>query len=102
MRASIRHDIEERVRELPEVDESTSDAADAVVEEARARAPKVTGAGAASIHKERLNAPASWGVSWDDAHDYMRFPEFGTERMKAVAFLRAAAEAPSRNQNTEQ
>jgi HK97 gp10 family phage protein len=53
-------------------------------------APKDTGAGAASIHAEQAER-GTWHVSWDAAHDYMRYPEFGTESQAPKAFLRGAA-----------
>ena len=42
---------------------------------ARGRAPRRTGAGAASIHGEVVDAGDGFEgrVSWDIAHDYMRF-----------------------------
>lgn len=93
--------VDERVvaglADLDGVQLSVGEAADTVVNFAQLRAPKDTGDGAASIHKEPLpadgDAEAGWAVSWDDEHDYMRFPEFGTERMAATPFLRPAAEA---------
>jgi HK97 gp10 family phage protein len=69
-------------------------AADEVVERARHMAPKRTGAGAASIHKEPREDSGEvvgYDVSWDTEHDYMRFHELGTEHMPARPFLRPAA-----------
>jgi hypothetical protein len=45
------------------------------VERARAAAPRLTGAGAASIHAETVMGPDGWEVrvSWDAAHAYMRY-----------------------------
>lgn len=95
MRTNLARDLQAQLLRLQQVDNATSKAADAIVDDAQSRAAKDTGAGAASIHKERTG-PARWGVSWDRAHDYMRFPEFGTEDMPATPALRAAADAPSR------
>ena len=49
--------------------------ADAIAAQARGRAPRRTGAGAASIHGEVVDAGDGFEgrVSWDIAHDYMRF-----------------------------
>jgi HK97 gp10 family phage protein len=69
--------------------------ADAIVDDAQHRAPRDTGAGADSIHAEEVDGV--WRVGWDAAHDYMRFPEFGTERMPAQPFLRPAAAAATKN-----
>jgi HK97 gp10 family phage protein len=52
---------------------------------ARAAAPHRTGAGAASIGPQML--PGEVRVSWDRAHDYMRFPNFGTRYMTGKHFL---------------
>jgi len=51
------------------------DAGDAVVAVARRLAPKRTGAGAASIRaRSSQDAQGAYAdVSWDKAHDYMRF-----------------------------
>lgn len=48
---------------------------DAVAAQARGRAPRRTGAGAASIHGEVVSAGdgLEGRVSWDSAHAYMRF-----------------------------
>lgn len=45
------------------------------VERARGAAPRLTGAGAASIHAETVMGPEGWEVrvSWDTAHAYMRY-----------------------------
>lgn len=53
-------------------------------------APKLTGAGAASIHAEE-QPDGSWRVSWDTAHEYMGYQELGTEHHGAQPFLRPAA-----------
>lgn len=52
---------------------------------ARSMAAHRTGAGAASIHPEAVGAEVQ--VSWDPAHGYMRFPEFGTRYMSAQPAL---------------
>lgn len=53
-------------------------------------APKLTGAGAASIHAEEL-PDGNWAFSWDQEHDYMQYQELGTEHHGAQPFLRPAA-----------
>lgn len=63
-------------------------AADAVVSNARRRADKDTGAGAASIHKEKSGD--HYRVSWDAAHGYMQFLELGTRTRRPRPFLRPA------------
>jgi HK97 gp10 family phage protein len=85
---------ERQILHDPQVDHVVAEGADLVVQAARARAPKRTGAGAASIHKERRGD--GYAVSWDPAHDYMRFLEFGTEEITPRPFLRPAANAVGR------
>lgn len=85
---------ERQVLHNPQVDRDTARAAERVVQLARARAPKRTGAGAASIHKERRGD--GYAISWDPAHDYMRFLEFGTEEITPRPFLRSAVHAVER------
>lgn len=66
-----------------------------VVSQARTRAPRRTGQGATSIHRELLLVDGEWEarVSWDDAHSYMAYQEFGTRYMRPHSFLRPALEA---------
>jgi HK97 gp10 family phage protein len=85
---------EKQVLDSPEVGRLTAEAADRIVEVAQARAPKRTGAGAASIHKERDGD--GYAISWDPAHDYMRFAEFGTAKETPRPFLRSAVHAVER------
>jgi HK97 gp10 family phage protein len=61
-----------------------------VAERAASAAPKDTGAGAASIHAERVGGEVR--VGWDNDHWYMLFPEVGTSKMSARPFLRPAAD----------
>lgn len=77
----------------PKVREVTRQAAENVAARARARAPKATGAGAASIHVEEFHKPGDtqFRVSWDKEHFYMLFHEVGTEQIQARPFLRPAA-----------
>lgn len=63
-------------------------AADAVATNARRRAQKDTGAGAASIRAEKVGD--HYQVSWDARHDYMQFVELGTRTRKPRPFLRPA------------
>lgn len=63
-------------------------AADLVAANARRRAPKDTGAGAASIHAEKDGNGQR--VSWDEAHSYMEYVELGTRTRRARPFLRPA------------
>jgi HK97 gp10 family phage protein len=85
---------ERQVLGAPQVDHELAEAAERVVQVAQARAPKRTGAGAASIHKERHGD--GYAVSWDPAHNYMAYAEFGTEKETAQPFLRPAARAVER------
>lgn len=74
----------------PEHREELTEAADQrVVGPARARAPKLTGRGAASIRSEAVLQADGWEVhvSWGTAAAYMRFQQFGTRRMEANPFL---------------
>lgn len=66
-----------------------------VVEDAKANAPRKTGAGAASIRAEvdwsGEDGPAV-RVGWDTDHYYMRFHELGTKHLPARPFLRPAVD----------
>lgn len=68
---------------------------DEIARAAAAGAPKRTGAGAGSIHAETVLGPDGWEarVSWDTAHDYMRYQDEGTSEIPAQHFLEAAAGA---------
>jgi HK97 gp10 family phage protein len=84
----------QQLRSHAVVRQSLEEGADGVVERARKDAPKKTGAGARSIHKEPIEEDGGvvgYSVSWDTEHDYMRFHELGTEDMPARPFLRPAA-----------
>jgi HK97 gp10 family phage protein len=70
--------------------EELEEAADQrVVRPARARAPKRTGFGAATIRSEAVLDADGWEVrvSWSTAAAYMRFQQFGTRHMDANPFL---------------
>lgn len=60
--------------------------------DARGRAPKATGMGAASIHIESTLIDNQWHfeVSWDPEHFYMLFQEVGTLYFRGAGFLRSA------------
>lgn len=62
--------------------------------DAQQRAPKRTGAGAASIHAEPVLEDDEWTThtSWDRDHFYMWFPEKGTVHQPARPFLVPALE----------
>jgi len=77
-------------RSNPQVRRRKQNDAREIVRWAQRLAPKLTGAGAASIHEEEQD-DGTWRVGWDREHDYMRFPELGTEHMRAQPFLRPAA-----------
>lgn len=76
----------------PKVQRDVSERVARVVVDARVRAPKETGAGAASIHAERIvrGGVTSWGVGWEPEFAYMEFHEFGTSKIPARPFLRSA------------
>jgi hypothetical protein len=63
--------------------------AEALVPGAQARAPKDTGAGAASIHAEPVLDDGEWTarVSWTRERFYLRFHELGTVTLPAHPFL---------------
>lgn len=65
------------------------DAAQALVPGARGRAPKETGAGAASIHAEPFLDDGEWTarMSWAREMYYLRFSELGTRTLPARPFL---------------
>ena len=88
--------IDERAFEAlvtgPEVRGYLLDVGDQVAEAAAQRAPKRTGAGAASIHAELadVDGQPECRVSWDEDHFYLAFHELGTEDQPARPFLRTA------------
>lgn len=59
------------------------------VMEARGRAPKATGRGAASIHAEAVLEPDGWAalISWDQTRFYMYFHERGSRELPERPFL---------------
>lgn len=67
-----------------------------VVGPARARAPKLTGFGAATIRADANLGPDGWEarVSWSRAAPYMRHQQFGTRHMEANPFLVSTLEGP--------
>lgn len=90
----VRVDIDERgmaalARSVDIRDALLDTAESRVARPARARAPKRTGFGAASIHSEAHLAGSEWEIdtSWSQAAWYMRFQQFGTEHMRADPFL---------------
>lgn len=68
-----------------------------VAGDARAKAPKRTGAGAASIHAESvLDGPEITAhISWDRDHFYMSFQDLGTQTLPPLHFLEDALEGLS-------
>lgn len=60
-----------------------------VARESAIRAPKRTGAGAASIRPEAVLDGDSWEVhvSWDRDHYYMYFHQVGTRKLPARPFM---------------
>lgn len=87
----IHHDeIDRMARKNPQVQAREESDAKALVRLAQLLAPKLTGAGAASIHEEEQD-DGTWRVSWDREHAYMKFQELGTENHRAQPFLHPAA-----------
>lgn len=68
---------------------------DEVAARARSLAPKLTGAGARSIHAEVEGDEVH--VGWDEDHAYMLYPEYGTRSQRAQPFLRPAVMTPLRS-----
>jgi HK97 gp10 family phage protein len=72
--------------------------AEPIAQDMAQRAPKLTGKGAASIkarvytNREHPN-DASVAIGPDQKHFYLRYPEFGTFREPAQAFMRGAWDA---------
>lgn len=91
----------EGVRELaedPALEAFLLDVGRRVAAIARAGAPKRTGAGAASIRPETVLEPDGWSVrvSWDQAHDYMRFHDLGSRTIAPRRFLETALDMYAR------
>lgn len=79
----------ERLKQLPELGRYLVEAAGPGVRRAQAAAPRLTGAGAASIHAEAVLDGPEWTAraSWDREHWYMRLHEQGSRYMSARPFL---------------
>ena len=88
-------EIERVGRSNPKVRRRKQHDAQAMARVAAQLAPKLSGAGAASIHEEEQR-DGTWRVGWDREHDYMRFQELGTEHVRAQPFLRPAAKRRER------
>lgn len=89
------------VRDLadePEIRDLVLEAATPVVSGAQGRAPKRTGAGAATIHAEAVLDGPEWTahVSWSRERYYLGFHELGTRSLPARPFLVPALEGLSR------
>lgn len=82
----------------PEIRETLIREAQPVVMAARAGAPKLTGAGAASIDAEPKFDGDQWvaWITWSRERYYMIFHEFGTKHMPARPFMRPALEGLTR------
>lgn len=76
----------------PQVLQDMQEVADAVAERMRQRAPRDTGAGAASIRAEFDAAIPGYRVGWDEQHFYLGFYETGTEHQPARPFARPTAD----------
>jgi HK97 gp10 family phage protein len=78
--------------------------AEEVATKARTNAPKRTGKGAASIRTNtgitKHGNPFGTVICGDDETYYMQFQEYGTSKIKPIAFMRGAADS-MRNQIVE-
>ena len=88
--------LEKQLQYNPDVTEALNKIGKAIAVDAAIAAPKLTGAGAKSIHHEIGGDERGTyvRVSWDRKHWYMQFREFGTSHENAAPFLRPAAEKP--------
>lgn len=95
---TVHHDAIDRLVSSGAVEQFLEDASRPVVQQAKARAPRDTGAGAASIHTEMILSSGEWQAltSWDQDHFYMYWHEKGSRQLPARPFLvpalRAAAQ----------
>lgn len=82
----------------PVLRQAARDVGVAIARDARAAAPKRTGAGAASLRSAEVLIDARWEiqVGADQLHAYMRFPDRGTRYIPAQFFLEHAAERNTR------
>lgn len=80
-----------------EAEELAQEAADEVADKARELAPKLSGAGAASIHAEvDVDGDSVYAdVSWTPEQFHMGFAETGTQHQPATPFLRPALDSTS-------
>jgi hypothetical protein len=94
----VYEDVIDRMLTSSDVRDMLLDVSHPVVLQARARAPKKTGAGARSIHTQMVLTGDEWEAltSWDQQHYYMRWHETGSRQLPARPFLvpalRAAAQ----------
>lgn len=79
----------------PDITAVLLEAAKPVVDDARFRAPRRTGAGAESIQAQPFAEPGEQTVriTWDRNHFYMGFHDLGTNTLPARHFLEDALEA---------
>jgi HK97 gp10 family phage protein len=101
MASDVRIDVHDRVldeiRYSDRVRVALLEAAEPIVASARVLAPKLTGAGSASIHSLDVPTAAGWTVriGWDGQHYYMKFQDQGTHYIDARHFLEIALEGAS-------
>lgn len=91
-RLNLDPDAVAELADRPEAVAMLEDVGEQVADRARELAPKVTGAGAASIQGQvgSDDEGAYADVSWDQDHFYMGFAELGTEHQPPTPFLRPA------------
>jgi HK97 gp10 family phage protein len=98
VQVTVHDDAIDRLMRSGQVRDMLHDAVDPIVDTARSRAPKDSGAGSRSIHSEMVLHSDEWEalVSWDQHHWYMYFSEKGTRYMPARPFLVPALRAAAR------
>lgn len=91
VRVVIDHQAVAELLTDPQVVAGIGQVADRVADAMAAKAPRRTGAGAASIHAEPADAVADgFRVSWDGDHFYMSFQNDGTTHQRARHFVEQA------------
>lgn len=95
VRVVVHHDAIQRLLTSDDARDMLRDASHPVVAEARARAPKDTGAGARRIHTEMVLDRDEWDalISWDREHFYLYWHEKGSRQLPARPFLVPALRA---------
>lgn len=95
VQVTVHEDVIDRLLTSSNVHDMLLDASHPVVLQARTRAPKNTGAGAASIHTQMVLTGDEWEAltSWDQDHFYLMWHETGSRQLPARPFLVPALRA---------